>query len=49
MKIGYARISTDEQSLDLQREALTKAGCLKVFEDCGVSGIMFEGGQNGHY
>jgi DNA invertase Pin-like site-specific DNA recombinase len=35
MKIGYARISTDEQSLDLQRDALTKAGCAEVFEDCG--------------
>jgi DNA invertase Pin-like site-specific DNA recombinase len=39
MKIGYARISTDEQSLDLQRDALTKSGCTEVFEDCGVSGI----------
>lgn len=39
MKIGYARISTDEQSLALQRDALTAAGCTEVFEDCGVSGI----------
>jgi DNA invertase Pin-like site-specific DNA recombinase len=39
MKIGYARISTDEQSLDLQRDAPTKAGCAEVFEDCGVSSI----------
>ncbi|WP_174513212.1 recombinase family protein [Methylocella tundrae] len=39
MKIGYARISTDEQSLDLQRDALTKAGCAEVFEDRGVSGV----------
>ena len=38
MKIGYARISTDDQSLDLQRDALTRAGCETVFEDCGVSG-----------
>ena len=38
MKIGYARISTDEQSLDLQRDALHHAGCAEVFEDCGVSG-----------
>jgi DNA invertase Pin-like site-specific DNA recombinase len=42
MKIGYARISTDEQSLDLQRDALTKAGCAEVFEDCGVSGIALQ-------
>jgi DNA invertase Pin-like site-specific DNA recombinase len=38
MKIGYARISTDDQSLDLQRDALTRAGCDHVFEDTGVSG-----------
>ena len=38
MKIGYARISTDEQSIDLQRDALMKAGCAEVFEDRGVSG-----------
>jgi DNA invertase Pin-like site-specific DNA recombinase len=30
MLIGYARVSTQDQNLDLQREALTKAGCKKV-------------------
>jgi|SRR5271166_3758482 len=42
MKIGYARISTNEQSLDLQRDALTKAGCGEVFEDRGVSGTAVQ-------
>lgn len=33
MKVGYARISTAEQSLDLQTVALEKAGCEKIFSD----------------
>ena len=37
-KIGYARISTAEQTLDLQRDALTGAGCTEVIEDLGLSG-----------
>lgn len=31
--IGYARVSTAEQNLDLQIEALQKIGCLKIFTD----------------
>jgi DNA invertase Pin-like site-specific DNA recombinase len=33
MLIGYARVSTQDQSLDLQRAALTNAGCQRVFDD----------------
>ena len=33
MKIGYARISTLDQNLDLQNDALEKAGCEKVFTE----------------
>ena len=41
MLIGYARVSTQDQSLELQRQALTKAGCQKIFED-HTSGIQLE-------
>ena len=33
VKIGYARVSTEEQNLSLQRDALERAGVARVFED----------------
>ena len=33
MKIGYCRVSTDDQSPDLQLSALKRAGCKKIFTD----------------
>ena len=41
MLIGYARISTHDQTLALQKDALEKAGCEKIFTDT-VSGTKAE-------
>jgi DNA invertase Pin-like site-specific DNA recombinase len=33
MKLGYVRVSTDDQTLDRQRERLQEAGCERLFEE----------------
>ncbi len=33
MLIGYARVSSDDQNLNLQKDALTRAGCERILED----------------
>lgn len=33
MKVGYCRVSTTDQSLDIQREALQAAGCERIYEE----------------
>lgn len=38
MLIGYARVSTEDQSLNLQIQALEAIGCQHIYTDHGVSG-----------
>ena len=42
MIIGYARVSTEEQNLDLQLDELNQAGCDKIYQDEGISGASFK-------
>lgn len=46
MFVGYARVSTEDQNLDLQRDALAAAGCEVVHED-RVSGAVNGSGRKG--
>ena len=41
MLIGYARVSTSDQTLNLQQDALEKIGCAKIFKDI-ISGATTE-------
>ena len=44
MKIGYARVSTIEQNLTLQQDALKQAGCEKIIVDKTSGAIMVRPG-----
>ncbi|WP_269450735.1 recombinase family protein [Stenotrophomonas sp. MMGLT7] len=42
MKVGYARVSTEDQNMDLQVAALERAGCRCILTDHGFSGGKFD-------
>jgi DNA invertase Pin-like site-specific DNA recombinase len=44
MRIGYARVSTTEQKLDLQRDALNRSGCERIIEETASGGKVQHSG-----
>ena len=44
MRIGYARVSTTEQNLDLQRDALKRSGCERIIEETASGGKVQRSG-----
>ena len=40
MKIGYARVSSNSQDIELQKQELLNAGCKRIFSE-SVSGVNF--------
>jgi DNA invertase Pin-like site-specific DNA recombinase len=44
MRIGYARVSTTEQNLDLQRDALKRSGCERLIEETASGGKVQRSG-----
>lgn len=42
MRIGYARVSTEEQNLNLQLDALKAASCDRIYCDEGISAVAPE-------
>ena len=42
MIVGYARVSTEDQKVDMQLTALRLAGCKRIYQDRGKSGAIFD-------
>jgi DNA invertase Pin-like site-specific DNA recombinase len=49
MRIGYARVSTDDQTLDLQRDALERAKCRQIYEEHASGKTAIRSGGGSHF